>query len=71
MHYGKPLLVRDIPVFKEVLGKYENVIWFTNDLEEKIVQFYKENLEDTKESLALKKCSNWEQSIKSLYEILI
>ncbi len=69
MYYGKPLLVRDVPVFNEVLGAYENVIWFKDDLEDKIVQFCKAGLQDAKEGISLKKQGTWEESVESLYQI--
>lgn len=71
MQYGKTLLVRDIPVFREVTINYHCTHIFGSDgilLREKIRCLCSENISNTQVSRA--KIPSWKESISQLCELL-
>lgn len=71
MHYGKTLLVRDIPVFREVTINYHSTHFFDRDgilLRERIRRLCNENISNTPVSRV--KIPSWKESIRQLCELL-
>jgi glycosyltransferase involved in cell wall biosynthesis len=72
MHYGKSLLVRDIPVFREVAKKYQNIDYFDveqNRLVDKIIHFCHVHLKNT-QNVAIH-ISTWNESVLELNALFL
>lgn len=69
IHYNKPLLVRDIPVFREVLGSYPRVMLFQDNLEKAIKDFLHTCWTSNEEEQSLSSVHSWKDSVFCLYDL--